>query len=85
LSSTHLHNSRYDALYESSLQSALTSTSAGPVAYGGMLAMSGVKKRLMKKPNATTSAVMPVRPPSRMPAGVNHFLMDGLPAGKQSA
>jgi hypothetical protein len=50
----------------------LTSTSAGPVAKGGMLAMSGVKKRLTKKPAATTSAVMPVRPPSRMPAGGGH-------------
>jgi hypothetical protein len=47
---------------------ALTRTSAGPVANGGMLAMSGVKKRLMKKPNATVRAVMPVRPPSRIPA-----------------
>jgi hypothetical protein len=37
----------------------LTRMSAGPVAYGGTLAMSGVKKRLMKKHSDTTSAVMP--------------------------
>jgi hypothetical protein len=39
--------------------------------------MSGVKKRLMKKPNATVSAVMPVRPPSRMPAAAQILICSG--------
>lgn len=46
------------------LSQLLTSIRAGPVANGGMLAISGVKNNDKKKQNDTTKAVMPVRPPS---------------------
>jgi hypothetical protein len=36
-----------------------------------MLAIRGVRKSEMKKPAATTIAVMPVRPPSRMPLALS--------------
>lgn len=45
-----------------------TTIRAGPVAHGGKLAKMGEKKMEMKKPNATVKAVIPVRPPSAIPA-----------------
>lgn len=39
-----------------------------PVAHGGMDAKIGAKKREMKKQRPVTTAVMPVMPPSEIPA-----------------
>jgi len=45
-----------------------TTTSAGPVAQGGIEAKMGAKKREMKKQKAVEIEVRPVRPPSAIPA-----------------
>jgi hypothetical protein len=58
----------------------LTRMSAGPVAYGGTLAMSGVKKRLTKKHSDTTSAVIPAGADNSGGASVKTHHNDVAPA-----
>ena len=47
------------------------------MAYGGMEEMMGEKNSATKKHAATVSAVMPVRPPSLMPAADSMYTVRG--------
>jgi hypothetical protein len=51
-----------------------TTINAGPVDHGGKLAKIGEKKMETKKPKAMVMAVIPVRPPSAIPAPRNQNL-----------
>merc|ERR1712087_451329 len=60
-------------LLTESIMSAPTTTSAPPVAHGGMLAKIGLKNNDRKNNSPTTTAVRPILPPALIPAPLSMY------------